>query len=834
MANINPHTYFNAPSLWIYSSTGSTINGALNLALDFASMNEKTESLNVIVLTPPSAITPTPTPTLTTTPTPTATPVNCNLGGNAAYVAPSTPTPTPTPTLTPTITVTSTPTLTPTPTITLTSTPTLTPTGTPINCNLGGNAVYVAPPTPTPTTTPTVTPTITLTSTPTVTPTSTVTPTHTPTLTPTLTPANECTWDTNNENWNVNNNFWGSCSTVPVTPTPTPTHTPTNTITPTPSPTNLPIQIAFTYIANTYFNNIDGTIELSNYYITYNNGIVSGRTPSFSLNYTTSGATYFPTFTLPSSLIGTNPNITIYRSICSTSSTNIIGWDTETFLNYEGVEDGGCDNTSNHTNVPYCSGTTLTSSCNHNTSFYRNLQNGDFISIVWEDYFQLPLPTPTPTNTPTVTPTTTSTSTPTVTPTKTVTPTVTPSVTSTSTPTVTPTITLTSTPTVTPTITPTNTATVTPSITATSTVTPTITPTPWSNICTSLQLTTAIPNLSGTYNLLMSGATNPIPLYINNSSKIANCGSPDGNYYTAWSGTSNQGLIISTQQGSSGGYRMYIISGGTFNGCGNSVNGGGGFILNSGFTYNGFIYPGNYGTFTIIYPNCAAATPTPTPTITLTTTPTVTPTSTVTPTITNTPTVTPTVTPVNECTWDTNNENWNSNANFWGSCSTVPVTPTPTPTNTPTNTITPTPTSSVALAKIVINQYCMNLTGEPSGTLEAYNFTITTSKATYSWNISQFNVTGVHGTTTCGTSSVIYLPVSELGANTLKVSRTITNNGTVSYLSSYTATTPFGHNTVSPDASFNTRTDSSNVFSGTINPGDTLNFSWIDKINRTA
>lgn len=176
--------------------------------------------------TPTSSVTPTVTntPTNTSTPTSTQTPTNTETqtptpSSSATQTPTQTPTNTSTPTNTPSETATQ------TPTQTATQTPTQTPTNTPTQ-------------TPTPsssnTPTPTNTPTNTSTPTPSITATQTQTPTNTFTPTPTKTPVfNECLWNENNKNWNLEDLLWNVCPRI--TPTPTTTTTGTPTMTPTPS-----------------------------------------------------------------------------------------------------------------------------------------------------------------------------------------------------------------------------------------------------------------------------------------------------------------------------------------------------------------------------------------------------------------------------------------------------------------------------------------------------------------------------------------------------------------------------------------------------------------------
>ena len=201
-------------------------------------------------VTPTTTATPTPTPTNTNTPTTTTTPTNTPSTTLTATptqtqtptnTSTSTPTPTTTttltatqtstPTQTPTPTNTNTPTNTQTPSTTLTATPTQTQTSTPTNTASQTN-------TPTPSITASQTNTPTLTQTPSNTPTSTQTPTNTPTNTntssitptPSITPGvDECIWNQNNINWDIEDLLWDVC------PRPTPTPTTTSTNTPTPS-----------------------------------------------------------------------------------------------------------------------------------------------------------------------------------------------------------------------------------------------------------------------------------------------------------------------------------------------------------------------------------------------------------------------------------------------------------------------------------------------------------------------------------------------------------------------------------------------------------------------
>jgi hypothetical protein len=170
-----------------------------------------------------SFLTPTPTVTSTNTPTPSVTPTNTIT---PTQTQTNTPTVTQTNTGTVTPTVTETPTNTPTTTTTLTSTPTpsVTETVTPTVTNT---------PTTTTTLTSTPTPSVTNTMTPSETATNTPTPSVTPTFTPTpsSTPVvNECIWNENNKNWDVEDLTWDVC------PRPTPTTTSTNTPTPSSTP----------------------------------------------------------------------------------------------------------------------------------------------------------------------------------------------------------------------------------------------------------------------------------------------------------------------------------------------------------------------------------------------------------------------------------------------------------------------------------------------------------------------------------------------------------------------------------------------------------------------
>jgi hypothetical protein len=162
-----------------------------------------------------------PFPTQNPTPTPTQTP---------SGTAQPTPTPSVTQTSTPTNTPSETPTNTPTVTQTQTETPTNTPSETPTSTPTNTNTPTVTS-TPTNTTTSTPTPSVT----PTFTPTNSSTPTNTPT--PSMTPGvDECIWNQNNKNWDVEDLTWDVCPR----PTPTATNTPSVTPTNTPTPSNTP------------------------------------------------------------------------------------------------------------------------------------------------------------------------------------------------------------------------------------------------------------------------------------------------------------------------------------------------------------------------------------------------------------------------------------------------------------------------------------------------------------------------------------------------------------------------------------------------------------------
>jgi hypothetical protein len=182
-----------------------------------------------------------PFPTQNPTPTPTQTP-----SGTAQ--------PTPTPSVTQTSTPTNTPSETPTNTPTVTQTQTETPTNTPTQTQTMTPSETSTPTpsvtntmTPTQTNTPTTTTTLTSTPTPsvtnTMTPSETATNTPTPSVTPTFTPTpsstpvvNECIWNENNKNWDVEDLTWDVCPR----PTPTATNTPTVTATPTNTSSNTP------------------------------------------------------------------------------------------------------------------------------------------------------------------------------------------------------------------------------------------------------------------------------------------------------------------------------------------------------------------------------------------------------------------------------------------------------------------------------------------------------------------------------------------------------------------------------------------------------------------
>ena len=231
-------------------------------------------------VTPTTTATPTPTPTNTNTPTTTTTPTNTPSTTLTATptqtqtptnTSTSTPTPTTTttltatqtstPTQTQTPTNTNTPTNTQTPSTTLTATPTQTQTSTPTNTASQTN-------TPTPSITASQTNTPTLTQTPSNTPTSTQTPTNTPTNTntssitptPSITPGvDECIWNQNNINWDIEDLLWDVC------PRPTPTPTTTSTNTPTPSKPA---------ITNTYITFTSDTASQTTY--TFNNVPIGG------------------------------------------------------------------------------------------------------------------------------------------------------------------------------------------------------------------------------------------------------------------------------------------------------------------------------------------------------------------------------------------------------------------------------------------------------------------------------------------------------------------------------------------------------------------------------
>jgi hypothetical protein len=130
---------------------------------------------------------------------------------------------------------------------------------------------------------------------------------------------------------------------------------------------------------------------------------------------------------------------------------------------------------------------------------------------------------------------------------------------------------------------------------------------------------------------------------------------------------------------------------------GNSVVLGGNF--NTGFTYNGFIYPANglsiNSLMYLTYVGSCLPAPTITPTISPSSTPTCTPTLTSTPTTTPTATfgTTPSVTPSNTATPSITPSQTTTNT----PSPSVTPTLTKTPTNTPSNTPTFTPTATVPL-----------------------------------------------------------------------------------------------------------------------------------------
>lgn len=88
-------------------------------------------------------------------------------------------------------------------------------------------------------------------------------------------------------------------------------------------------------------------------------------------------------------------------------------------------------------------------------------------------------------------------------------------------------------------------------------------------------------------------------------------------------------------------------------------------------------------------------------------------------TSTSTPTPTPSITPVNDCYWNTNDDNWENDSTLWNDCVNVPS---PTPTNTQTNTPTSTTTSTPTNTPTSTNTPTPSTSPLPSGTTEARTY----------------------------------------------------------------------------------------------------------------
>jgi len=269
--------------------------------------------------------------------------------------------------------------------------------------------------------------------------------------------------------------------------------------------------------------------------------------------------------------------------------------------------------------------------------------------IILCDYFSIegpcnppvtPSNTPSQTNTPSVT--ATQTNTPSITSSQTMTPT--PSVTIGITPTMTPSVTTTLTPTKTNTPSITSTQTNTPTNTQTTTPTNTVTPTQLA--CNRIYIEF---NQSGYTNQYYSYSPQS-PAYISTGGTPYfeySCSTYNSNSYVVFTGeTTGHSLIYSPFN------NAFVLWGldshGPVNDCGEGrssliTNA----VFNTGFTYNGMVYPANGGSNNLLanlsYVGTCNNAPTPTPTRTPTNTPTITKT----PTNTPTPSITPS--PVSEC-----------------------------------------------------------------------------------------------------------------------------------------------------------------------------------------
>jgi len=206
----------------------------------------------------------------------------------------------------------------------------------------------------------------------------------------------------------------------------------------------------------------------------------------------------------------------------------------------------------------------------------------------------------------------------------------------------------------TPSVTPSNTPTIslTPSVTTTRTPTQTMTPSPTPPVCQRIyiQFTGASSGLTQYYKYspqspayIATGGT-PEFFYIE-------CSPFSGNSYAFFTGeTTGHSVIYYPNNAGGGAYVTYSLTAGARNDCGEGSGSLGiDAVFNTGFTYNGFVYPAegpsrNSGLATLTYVNCPPIiTPSATPTLTRTQTATPTSTQTQTPssTIGSTPTQTP-------------------------------------------------------------------------------------------------------------------------------------------------------------------------------------------------
>jgi len=224
----------------------------------------------------------------------------------------------------------------------------------------------------------------------------------------------------------------------------------------------------------------------------------------------------------------------------------------------------------------------------------------------------------------------------------------------------------------TPSVTPSNTPTIslTPSVTTTRTPTQTMTPSPTPPVCQRIYI-----EFTGS----SSGLTQYYTYSPQSPAYIATGGTPEffyiecspfsGNSYAFFTGeTTGHSVIYYPNNAGGGAYVTYGLTAGARNDCG---EGSGALsidaVFNTGFTYNGFVYPAegpsrNSGLATLTYVNCPPIiTPSATPTLTQTQTPSSTigstPTQTPSQTLTSTPTpsLTPTTTPTLTVCPNTNN-----------------------------------------------------------------------------------------------------------------------------------------------------------------------------------